>query len=272
MIVQKKRYDIAITNWMEYLEQEEGKAADSNTIPLITSPGPWKDIDLFRSLRKRFSLTSVPVADAISELKDGRKSMTYNIGDCVVLDTGDVQFARIVAFMESKTNIRSQEYVHTKHFAIVQYLHADLDRPEGKQCTYCKTKEPYQLSRCLEKINECQVCVETKIAEDTQDVPISPAVEKALKEGKVSLDGIRLTKTSKKEEKVNKKPYDHDAKMEKVHERFPNLHRIPFVHYHAAQDYDLQEVTNVITKVLMVEDIRCNVPAYFHIKEPLKNM
>lgn len=266
-------YGVAIVNWKKWLEDEVKRCNKLNILmPVYTTPGTWDDVKLFGKLRKQFSLTAVPNPDAILELKDGRTSIYYKAGDCVVLDCVEPQFAKIIAFTESNTSINPLvRYPHSKHFAIVRYLYGPNKRPDLKKlCHYCTKPDQYKPSRCLEEGN-CSTCVTTEIQTKTYEVEMTDELAAALAKSGTDPD-LKLTRTKKVKVTVKRKAEDHDDKMNEIHKKFPKLHMIPFDHYHANHYYDLQEVTNIVTKILMIEDVRGNVPSYFYVSDPLRNM
>jgi hypothetical protein len=79
------------------------------------------------------------------------------------------------------------------------------------------------------------------------------------------------------DEATIKKPRDHDESMQKLLELFPDLHHIPFQHYHTTGSVDLVEIGNVVTKINMIRDhrayqVKSKNRAFFYLEDTLRNM
>lgn len=271
----RTKYRSAMVEWGNYIPEGNPNR--------ITTPGSWNTCHFFNKLKKKFSLATVPQVPPIQCLKDGRQAMIYNSGDCIVLEnlSDGLLFARIIAFVESDHNMSGElSYGCNKHFVLVQYLTL-----ESSVCRYCLDSEqlsgPYEVSGCLEKDEngkQCPVCVSVTEKKTTKTVKTTMEATNNLltKEQQESLvqegaEEYLFTSTSTKEVIVQRKPDDHDEKMLLLLNQRPKLAKIIFAHYHLGS-FDLQEVPNIVTKILMIKDVRCNVPAFFYIEDPLRNM
>ena len=259
------------TAYQHCLEEVRDGTLDSKDTapPLLANAKFYKQV--YKSFTMTTTLSVIKKDSHVLQAPDKRYGQVYNIEDVVVLEAapGDTaQFAVIDAIVLDDTGPTS------KIFLLLEYCYAPLRAKDSvqaaknkgsveatKNCVFCNEDDFYQVSNCIAQ--ECRICLPVR----------SATYESSDSESSESDDDEGNSKTK------NKKPPDHDASMMELIKTFPDLHRIPFKHYHTTGMVDLVEIGNVVTKAHMIRDHRAFRPAnssskrgFFDMAQTLRNM
>lgn len=286
----KVTYDKAIRmikKWLQLVSKDfsPAKAAE------LTTPGEWKNVEMYSHLNKSYRLTTRnPINTDPDRSSTGRRSVIYKVGDCVVLTKlhkGEPRFAVIIAFAESTVNITNDPFGKSdttdehlrRHFVLLEYLNPKDSSRLSNDCELCgrDADTSYKPSTCREEKEDsadvCKVCVHEDKKETTKYTKLTKdEVDRLDRAGITGGKNLSRVSSDTTVKTTYLKNADHDARMLEFLKRNPGIEKIPHRHYHASGLVSLQESPNIVTKVVMIKDVRAQKLSYFYIKDPLRNM